>query len=150
MQAVMENTMVKGEGKERARRFLEQVVYLDRRVEAMLDRAERSRARLTRLTAVYGERGGKGARADWTDMLAAVMEDDERLNAEIDRLVDVKERVKREIGLIGDAEMQALLEFRYLNGYTWQQIAMRLHVDRRTVSRLHAKALERIRVPEGF
>lgn len=150
MESVMGMQIGADAERRRAKRFMEQVLYLDRRVEAMLERAERSRARLERVTAVYGPRGGGGSRADWTDIVAAVMEDDRRLNEEIDRLVDVKEEVRRAIREIGDGELMALMEMRYLNGMGWQQIALRMHIDKRTATRLHAKALGLVRVPDGF
>lgn len=133
----------------RAQQFLEQVMFYDRRVEALLERVERSRARLERVSALYGERRNAGQQ-DWTDLVAAVIEDDRRLNEQVDLFVHVKEQVRRAIREIGDAQLQALLEFRYMSGLSWQQVANRMYVDRRTISRLHAKALRRLRVPEEF
>ena len=131
-----------------AKRFLEQVLYYDRRVEALLERVERSRARLERVTAIYG--GSRGGKGDWTDIVAAVVEDDRRLNEEIDRLVDVKEQVRQAIGKLEQTEMAVVLEFRYLRGLSWVQIADRMHIDRRTALRLHVQALAALEVPEGF
>ena len=70
------------------------------------------------------------------------------IDEEIDRLVDLKDEVRKQISLLSDARCRLVLEERYLNGETWEGIAADLGCTVRNVQILHGKALQEFQVPE--
>jgi len=62
--------------------------------------------------------------------------DEKEINEDIDRLVDLKADIIETISQVDDPTGQLLLEMRYINGKTWEEVAMDLGFDRRWVLRL--------------
>lgn len=122
------------------------------RVESRIDkRAEelerlRERAEAVRSSAPKsGPRGGR--RADWTDAVAALADAEARINADIVRLCRVKRLIGEAIDGVSVMNQRRVLEMRYRNYMTWEDIAREIPCDVRTVYRLHGRALQQINVP---
>lgn len=129
--------------------YLEQLRVLDRRIDMLLERAEQTRARISRVTRVYGSAAGGGGRSDWTDALASLIDEEQTLNAGIDRLADLKAEALRAISTVPEPHLRTALEMRYLNGLTKLQISMRMNCDQRTVGRWIDRGLAAMRMPEN-
>lgn len=117
---------------------------IDKRVEER-DRL-RQRAEAVRSSAPKsGPRGGR--RADWTDAVAAIADAEARINADIVRLCRVKRMIGEVIDRVPVMNQRRVLELRYRNYMTWEQIAREIPCDVRYVYKLHGRALQQIRVP---
>lgn len=122
------------------------------RVESRIDRrAEeldhlRERAEAVRSSAPKsGPRGGR--RADWTDAVAAIADAEARINADIVRLCRVKRLIGEAIDGVSVMNQRRVLEMRYRNYMTWEDIAREIPCDVRYVYKLHGRALQQIAVP---
>ena len=73
---------------------------------------------------------------------------EDRINQEIDRLVDLKVEIGEAINKLEKPAERLLLKYRYLDGMEWIDISQRLAVSYRTVHRIHASALKNFEVPE--
>ncbi|MCI8514118.1 MAG: hypothetical protein HFI93_05750 [Lachnospiraceae bacterium] len=62
--------------------------------------------------------------------------------------VDRYHRVMTDILAISDETERRLLQYRYINGYTWEQIADSMMYSYRWILKLHGRALEHLRVSE--
>lgn len=60
------------------------------------------------------------------------------------RLRESMKQVQSAIQTVPDETLQLLLELRYINGYTWEQIAVKMNYAYRHVIRLHGKALNQV------
>ena len=67
---------------------------------------------------------------------------------DIDKLVDLKAEITTVIKEVDDPELQSLLEQRYLNFRTWEQIAVDMGYNVRHLYRMHDKALKKVRIPQ--
>lgn len=130
-----------------AKTYLSQARLLDARINARLEQAAHLRATMTRgvQTLSMTPRGGP---VDWTATMHRVMELEEEINADIDRLVTLQRDIARAIAGLDCPTHRALLEMRYLSGWGWRRIARALHYSERQIWRMHAQALERFVVPE--
>lgn len=72
-----------------------------------------------------------------------IMELEEEIDLKIDELVAYKKAVIDMISKLNNKELMLLLELRYIQGYKFEQIADIMNYDRRQVSRLHNKALDK-------
>ena len=130
--------------------FLQQARYIDGRIDARLEERERLVARLTAGRAANLSGMPRGGRYDWTDAVSQLVELDARINAQIQELCRIKRLVWEAIEAVEDMRYRTLLEYRYRNCWTWEQIAEAMGYDLRWVHRLHGWALSRVRVPEEF
>ena len=74
--------------------------------------------------------------------MVKVIDLEHEINADIDRLVDLKKDIQDTINKMNDINQQLLLELRYLSGKGWDEIAASMGYDPRTVYRIHGKALK--------
>ena len=76
--------------------------------------------------------------------IVKVIELENEINADIDRLVDLKRDIMEMINKVGNLNYQILLEMRYLGGKSWENIALDLNYNNRSVFKVHGKALKKI------
>lgn len=81
--------------------------------------------------------------------LEKVWELQEKIDDEINRLVDLKKQMRSVIGAVLDIDEQMVLCYRYIHNYTWERIGEELHADRTTVYRWHGNALLHVTLPEN-
>lgn len=129
-----------------AKEYLNQARLLDQRINAKLDRVTRLRALTQRVTAAMDGEVVSHTRnvTSLQDQIARLMDEEESLNAAIDRLVDLKAEVSEVLTLINDPDCQLLLELRYLCFRSWEEIADVMHFHIRTVYKLHGRALQKL------
>jgi RNA polymerase sigma factor (sigma-70 family) len=63
-------------------------------------------------------------------------------------LVRLKEEINTAIDMLESRDEQLLLRYRYLDDFTWEEIARMLNVSLRTVHRIHGSALQNFSVPD--
>lgn len=73
-----------------------------------------------------------------------LMELEEDLNKEIDRLVDEVRLAERLIDKLEDSRHRDVLKFRYLNGWSWETITDEMGYEKRYIFKLHGEALVKI------
>ena len=129
-----------------AKEYLRQYRYIDRSVEAKLERIERLRALAVTVMAAYGRNGGSGGRSPDSrmDVVARLVDAQRELDVEIAQLLDTKAAIEAAIARLPDARMRTLLELRYLQGRKWDDIAAALGYCRDNVLRLHRAALQKV------
>lgn len=65
----------------------------------------------------------------------------EKVNAEWDKLIDMRNAAKDLIGAMPDPMHRAILYARYINGQRWEDIAMDMHYSWKGIFKLHGQAL---------
>lgn len=131
-----------------AKQFLRQVRFLDRRIEREEEQLMRLRAKLEagRMSSITGmPRGGAG---DWTDTVDHLIVLEQRLNARVREMCQIKARAIDMIDRVDDGRFRELLDCYYIKGMTWEQVAHEMHLDLRWVYRLHGRALRAVRMEE--
>ena len=107
-----------------AKEYLSQARYLDMRINSKLDQIESLHALATRCTsAISGmphspNHGG----SPMADAICKIIDLESEINADIDRLVDLKREIVGVIKSVNNIEYQTLLEKRYLCFMHWEQI----------------------------
>ena len=129
-----------------AKEYLNQARLLDQRISAKLDRVARLRSLTEKVTATIGPEVRSSARnvTSLEDRIIRLVAAEDDLNADIDRLVDLKQEISDTISRIGDPDSQLLLELRYLCFRNWNEIAGVLGYHVRTVQRMHGRALREL------
>jgi hypothetical protein len=127
------------------KQYLNQVRNLDKRVNAKLDELSSLRALTEKVTASYSEKVQASTSDTFTSNVAKIVDLEKEIDAEIDRLIRLKERITKEIDSMPSNTYSALLSSRYLEGKTWEDVAEMLHYDERQIFRIHENALKEFR-----
>ncbi len=72
---------------------------------------------------------------------------EEEINTSIDRLVEFKKELIEVIDKVSDPQGRLLLNLRYLNFCTWEEIAVKMGYSIRNVHIIHSKVLDDVKVP---
>lgn len=132
----------------KAKDYLSQAYKLDHRIDCKLRQTENLRDLATRATAsIHAERvSGTKQRSPMENAIVKLIDLENEINSDIDRLVDMKREIAVVISKISSPSHKILLELRYLEGKTWDEIAKAMDYDLRWIYRLHGKALKEIEV----
>lgn len=124
--------------------YLQRYTVLNAAVNQKLLERDKLRALAEKCTPSITDmpRGGAGGREDIYIRLAEL---DGEIGAEIKRCVDARREVEAAIDTVGDTTLRALLRHRYLDGMTWEQVAVEIgrpfHMTKR---KLHLHAVDRV------
>ena len=127
-----------------AKEYLSQAHRLDQRIDAKIaqvaslnDLATKCSATLTGMP-----RSPNHGTSTMADAVCKIIDLQDEINRDIDRLVDLKREIVSVIKSVEDTEYQILLEKRYLCFHTWEQIAVDMHYSGKWVQKLHDRALD--------
>ncbi len=127
--------------------WLRQCAALDRDIDRLILERSRWMARATRMVPTLSDmpRGG-GERRSSEDIILRIAEIENEIDRKIDALLDQRAAVVEAITAVGDRQLREVLELRYLDGATFEEIAEEMVLSVRHVLRLHGAALEKISV----
>ena len=131
----------------RAKEYLSQALWLDQRINTKLEQLATLRSLAMKVTANQTAEkvsGGKDVKSPMANTIAKIVDLEREINGDIDRLVGLKAEIQETISQVSDVISQILLELRYVNGKTWDEIANVLGFARSWVLRLHGVALKEI------
>ena len=133
-----------------AKQFLKQARYLDERINTKIVQVSSLHDLATKATATLSDMPGSPTRNThrMEDIIIKILMLENEINSDIDHLVDLKESILSVIKAVDDEECRLLLEKRYLNFESWEDIAAEMCTGIDNIYRLHNKALKKILIPE--
>ena len=143
-----ENDLEAWEENEEKKEYLRGYKYARRREQRILEQIQQ-----LRLDAMFPCLQGDGmprgsSQSDLSDYMQsweALMEKLEKEHAEVGRIcVEIKETIRK----VKNEDEIEILERRYIMGQTWEIIAGKLGVSRRTAIRIHGNALKNFKIPK--
>ena len=131
-----------------AKEYLKQAFYLDKRINSKLEQVESLNALATKATSTLSDMPKSPSRgtSKLEDTIVKIVDLQEEINRDIDKLVDLKAEMVGTIKQIQNKELQVILEKRYLCFETWEKIAVEMNYSIQHIFRLHSKALKNIEV----
>ena len=129
-------------------KWLSQAYRLDQRINSKIDQMEHLRALATRITSHISDTPVSGSHNDhkMEDTIVKIIDLENNINMNIDRLVDLKHDIMEAITAVEEPDLQLLLEKRYLNFQTWEQIAVDMNYSIDYVYKLHRQALDKVKI----
>ena len=115
--------------------YLAQYGRLNREIDRLLE----EKARVTPTLSQEPKGGGGGDRIQLAVEKIAEVED--KINAQIDRLVDLRREIEEKLSALPDGKQKEVLHRRYILGQKWEEIAVQMGLDYRWILRIHGKAL---------
>lgn len=134
-----------------AKEYLRSIKYLDHAInakQAELDRLKRDMCSIKGVT--YDGDKVQGGITDSMKIVDKIIELNNLINAEIDKLVDLKAEAHQKIEKVCNEKFISLLTDIYINGYTLEQVAERMNKSYVTIYEWHGQALNIFRKENGY
>lgn len=134
------------------RAYLWRVRDAERELKLLEQEYEQAKADILHLKAIQydADKVSGGKIGDLSDAIAALEGYAERVNAKWDELIALRTEAEKQIEQIVDGRYREVLHRRYLQGESWEYIAVGMGYAFRTVTWLHGRALGQFKVPEKF
>lgn len=118
------------------------IKYLDKHIDSKLEQIERLQSQAERSTTTLSDMPRTKSQSNRSDyFVLKIIELKDELDKDVDVYVD---RIREAQDLLRRLEVdkhRLVLEYRYLNKWTWAQIANEMTYDVRHITRLHGQAL---------
>ena len=128
--------------------YLQQYGHAVLRAEAAMEHLEELQSMATRITPNYGGEGGGTHQSGDEKLVIAVskiMEAKNRVSDELEMLEATEHEVIETINNVDDSTLSTLLYERYINGKTFERIAVSMDYSWRQTIRLHGAALNKVK-----
>ncbi|RKD25225.1 Protein of unknown function [Caminicella sporogenes DSM 14501] len=131
----------------KAKEYLSQVYKINQRIDSKLEQLEVLKSLAMKVntcfthTKVSGENNEKSR---MENTIVKIIDLSHEINDEVDRFIDLKAEIMETIHKVEDVNCQLLLEKRYINGKSWDEISKELNYSIRGVFKIHSKALKEI------
>ena len=126
-----------------AKEYLRQLKTLDNMVNAKLLEKERIQALTTRVSVGSSERVQSGGGGGFENVVIRLGELKDEINADVDKLYDLKIEAGELISRIEDKNLQVILSMYYISNSTFEQVAENTDMSSRWVRKLHGKAIKK-------
>ena len=128
-------------------RYLSRYRRLNERINRLLEEQSRWRERALKITPVLSQTPGGGESGSPIERpMDKVLEIEKEVDREIDELQIVRQEIRNTLNQLEDENLKLLMEYRYIDGLTWEQIAVKMHYGFQWVCKLHGRALNRLKV----
>ena len=135
-----------------SKEYLRQAYRLDQKIQSDIEEVTRLRAMSVSISApVSGEKvqASPPSDAPFARCVEKILLLEEKINAEIDVLVDLKEQIRGVIAAVADTDEQMVLRCRYIHNMTWEEIGGKMKANARTIRRWHGAALLHVVMPKN-
>lgn len=127
-----------------AQEYLSRAYRMEQQVESKLQQIEALRSMAESLTSCIGTEPVAHTRnvTSMQDTVNKIIEEEQELNAQIDRLVEIKKEIADTIARVTNVTYRLILEKRHLCFQMWEQIAYDLNYSIRSVQTKYGEALQ--------
>lgn len=74
-----------------------------------------------------------------------IVELEQEINRSVDELVKLRKDIESSLQTVKDDTLRKLLEYRYIDGMTWEEIAVKMNYTYQWVCELHGRALQQLK-----
>lgn len=127
--------------------FLQQYRLAEMEEQRLEHEIERWRSRAEKVTPGYSKApagGGDGRSLEHT--LEHLGELAQELTDQRDKLIRLRREIGAAIDTVPDTRLRELLRLRYIEGMTWERVAVQMGYSYMQVCRLHGKALTQVKM----
>lgn len=126
-------------------RYLSRYRRLNERIDRLLEEQSRWREMALKITPTLSQTPGGGESGSPIERpMDKVDELERKITQAIDELADIRMEIEAVLGQLEDDTLRKLMEYRYIDGLTWEQVAEKMHYSWRHTCRLHGEALAKI------
>ena len=128
-----------------AKEYLRQAYRLNEKIDADLEELSRLRSLSTSISSPnlsgMPSSGSRNNDPAFARAIMKIIDFEKKIDADIDRYVDLKKEIRQRISKIENVNERLVLQYRYSNFDTWEQIAEKMNFTVQWVHELHKRAL---------
>ena len=134
-----------------AKEYLSQAFKIDKKIDSMMEQSVKLRSMATKTTTILSDLPGSATKNPHklSDVVVKLVEQEEEIHREIDRLVNLRAEIYGVIQTVEDMDERLVLEMRYMGYHPVTEIARRMEVGERQIYRIHERGLRNVVVPSG-
>ena len=117
---------------------------IERRINRLLDEKRGWMEKATAVNPVLSDMPKGGGTDKIQNAVCRIADIEADINREIDRQIDLRARIETAICAIPDGRLRDLMRYRYIDGLTWEKIAVKMEISYQWVCKLHGDALKEI------
>ncbi len=134
-----------------AKEYLNQARTLDLLINAKQSELYSLKLMATSISSpMISEKVQSGGENNTMRIIDKIVDLQNEINLEIDKLVDLKFEIREKIGNVYNQKFITLLTDKYINGFTFEQIAERMDTSYETIKGWHGEALQIFRKENGM
>nr|DAW32997.1 MAG TPA: Protein of unknown function (DUF722) [Caudoviricetes sp.] len=127
--------------------FLKRYKQIDDEINQLLLEKREVFSLGTKITPTYSDMPkGTGASDKVQSTVEKLEEHERKIDVKIDDWYEAKLNIEKAIHTVESDTLRLLLRYRYINGWTWEKIAVEMNYAYRNVTRLHGKAINLIKI----
>lgn len=128
-------------------KFLKRYKQIDKEINQLLLEKREIFSLGTKITPTYSDMPkGIGENNKIQSTIEKLEAQENKINQKVDLLYKVKEDIEKALYTVKDDTLRVLLRYRYINGLTWEKIAVNMHYTYQWVYKLHGEALRKLKV----
>ena len=124
--------------------WLNRAFYAEKQAKAWLEKQERDRSYAERISKGFSDSGCGKSENSTENALIRLAETEKRTQEKLAELVKIRDEIVQAIEQVGDSDMQAILVWKYLNYFTFEQVAEKMHYSVCNVKYKHKSALDKL------
>lgn len=127
--------------------YLSQYKDLNDSINAKLEQVAELRRKAQ--TVCSGSSGGTHGYTPYDrigEITARIVDMEREINEDIDRSIDLQRGIRTAIAAVPEARLRTLLEYKYINGLTLDETAVRMAYSYPQICRLHGRALQSVKM----
>lgn len=122
--------------------WLRRYQKINRRINRKCEEVSQLRELATKITPTLSDMPKGNQTSDKvSEAVSKIADLEKEIDAEVDALVAIRNQIQAAIEAIQDDTLKTLLEYRYIDGLTWEKIAVKMNYSYMHVCRLHGKAI---------
>lgn len=124
--------------------FLNQYLVCIQRMEAKQEELEKYRELAAKVTSSISglPKDQSGDRVQ--NSVERIVSLENEIREQIEKMIVIRHQVEDAINSLQSETLKNLMTYKYINGYTWEQIAVKMNYTWRHVFRLHGEALKHV------
>ena len=129
-----------------AKEYLNQGFLINERIDSKIEQIAMLRTLATKTSVTLSDMPGdpnKG-KSKIEELLVKIADLESEISSDIDKLVELKGNIMDVINEVADPEESLVLNLRYLNFFSWEDIAVKMDCSVRNVHIVHSRALEHV------
>lgn len=116
----------------------------ERRIARLIDEKKRWKEKAIAISPVYSDMPKAGGEDKIQGAVCRIVELEQEIDMEIDAQVDLRRRIETAVDDIEDERLRDIIRYRYIDGLTWERIAVEMELTYQWVCKLHVDALKEI------
>lgn len=132
----------------KAKEYMQQAYFLDKRINSLIRQVNNLWDQATSITQTISDmpRNPSEDKSKMASQVVNIVDLTDEIEAEMEKLKELRKEIFGVVSLVSEPEYQLILQERYFEMLSWEDIAADINRSVRSAQMLHGKALEEVQI----